>query len=47
MVSSDLPELIAMSDRVLIMKGGALVGEVSGADINEESILKISIGKAG
>ncbi len=44
MISSELPELIAMSDRVLIMKNGTLVGEVTGSDINEETILSYSIG---
>ena len=44
MISSELPELIAMSDRVLIMKNGTLAGEVSGSDINEETILSYSIG---
>ncbi len=46
MISSELPELIAMSDRILIMKNGALVGEVTGADMNEKRILEYSIGKA-
>lgn len=46
MISSELPELIAMSDRILIMKNGMLVGEVTGTDINEEKILEYSIGKA-
>lgn len=46
MISSELPELIAMSDRVLIMKSGELVGEVSGCDINEAKILEYSIGRA-
>lgn len=45
MISSELPELVAMSDRVLIMKNGMLVGEVTGNDINEETILSYSIGE--
>ena len=44
MISSDMPELIAMSDRVLIMKEKKLVAELSGAEINEECILAMSIG---
>jgi ribose transport system ATP-binding protein len=44
MISSDMPELIAMSDRVLIMKEKKLVAVLSGAEINEENILAISIG---
>lgn len=43
-VSSDMPELIAISDRVIIMKNRGMVGELSGPDINEETILSYSIG---
>lgn len=38
-VSSDLPELVAMSDRVLVMRTGHIVRELQGADINQENIL--------
>jgi ABC-type sugar transport system ATPase subunit len=38
-VSSDLPELVAMSDRVLVMRAGRVVHELSGTDINQENIL--------
>jgi ribose transport system ATP-binding protein len=44
MISSDMPELIAMSDRVLVMRAGRLSGELSGKDITEENILSSSIG---
>jgi len=44
MVSSDLPEVISMSDRVLVMKKGEITAELSGADITEENILTHSIG---
>ena len=44
MISSDMPELIAMSDRVAIMKDKALVAILSGTDINEVTILATSIG---
>lgn len=45
MVSSELPELIALSDRVMVMKEGRLVAEVTGSDINEQKILEYSIGR--
>ncbi len=38
-VSSDLPELVAMSDRVLVMRAGRVVHELIGADINQANIL--------
>jgi ribose transport system ATP-binding protein len=46
MVSSDMPEVISMSDRVIVMKEGRVQGELSRQDISEESILQYSIGGA-
>ncbi len=44
MISSDMPELIAMSDRVAVMKDKKMVAELNGDEINEETILAVSIG---
>ncbi|WP_370675598.1 sugar ABC transporter ATP-binding protein [Pleomorphomonas sp. PLEO] len=44
MVSSDMPEVISMSDRVLVFRRGEVAGELSGEDITEENILTLSIG---
>jgi ribose transport system ATP-binding protein len=44
MVSSDMPEVISMSDRVLVMRDGAIAAELSGDQITEENILTHSIG---
>jgi len=44
MVSSDMPEVISMSDRVLVMKAGRIAGELAEGDITEENILTCSIG---
>jgi len=45
MISSDMPELIAMSDRIMVMRGGKMVAEIDKkVDINEENILNHSIG---
>lgn len=43
-VSSDLPEIIGLCDRVCVMYEGNLMGEVTGSDINEQSILQIASG---
>lgn len=40
MISSDLPEIIGMSDRVLVMKEGRISGEVLKSDFSEHEILK-------
>jgi len=39
-ISSELPELIAMSDRVLVMSRGRIVSELSGTQITKENIMK-------
>jgi ribose transport system ATP-binding protein len=44
MISSDMPELIAMSDRIVVMRGGMAVAEVARENISEETILKHAIG---
>lgn len=44
MVSSDMPEVISMSDRVLVMRDGEIAAELSGDQITEENILTHSIG---
>ena len=43
MVSSELPEVIGMSDRVLVMRDGRLAGERPGGS-DEESILSLAAG---
>ncbi len=44
MVSSDMPEVISMSDRVIVFKQGRIAGELTGEEITEENILTLSIG---
>ena len=41
MISSELPELIGMSDRVLVMRDGAIVGELP-AGPSEEEIMQLA-----
>lgn len=43
-VSSDLPEVLSISDRVLVMRGGTIAGEVAYEDICEERIVNLAIG---
>ena len=47
MISSELPEIVGMSDRVLVMRAGSLVGEVGGATgeaITQENIMAYATG---
>lgn len=44
MVSSDLPEVIGLSDRVVVISEGQITGEVSGQQINEEDIMTLATG---
>jgi len=44
MVSSDMPEVISMSDRVIVMKNGEEMAELSKDEVSEENILTYSIG---
>ncbi|MFC1551879.1 sugar ABC transporter ATP-binding protein [Candidatus Latescibacterota bacterium] len=39
LLSSDLPELVGLADRVMIMKTGRIIGEMSKDQLSEESVL--------
>lgn len=44
-VSSEMEEVIAMSDRVLVMHEGQLAGELQRSDLNEESVMRLATGQ--
>jgi ribose transport system ATP-binding protein len=44
MISSDMPELIAMCDRIVVMRRGEITRILDKEEINEENILTHSIG---
>lgn len=46
MVSSELPEILGMSDRVIVMRGGKIMGEVDRdtEHFNQESLMKAAWG---
>jgi len=47
MISSDLPELIGMCDRILVMHHGRITGELEREDFSEERILSYAAGLNG
>jgi ribose transport system ATP-binding protein len=44
MISSDLPEVLRMSDRVLVMRDGRIVAELPGASATQEEVTKYALG---
>jgi len=44
-VSSELPELLAVADRILVMRGGRLAGEVPGGNATEEAVMRLATGE--
>jgi ribose transport system ATP-binding protein len=43
-ISSELPEIVGMSDRVIVMHEGEKSGEITGDDINEKKIIHMASG---
>ncbi len=44
MVSSEIPEIIGMSDRVIVMREGRRVAEITGSDLTPESLVRHAAG---
>lgn len=42
LVSSELPELLALSDRILVLREGEFTGEVSRSEATEEKIIELA-----
>jgi ribose transport system ATP-binding protein len=42
MISSELPEILGMSDRILVMRRGRIVGELDPRQTNQEEILRLA-----
>jgi ABC-type sugar transport system ATPase subunit len=45
-ISSELPEVLTLSDRILVLREGRLVGELSRAAANQERLLRLMAGLA-
>jgi ABC-type sugar transport system ATPase subunit len=44
LISSELPELLNLSTRILVLRAGRIVGEVGRAEANQESLLRMMAG---
>jgi rhamnose transport system ATP-binding protein len=44
MISSELPEILGMSDRIAVMHGGTIAGILSRAEATQEKILALALG---
>jgi ABC-type sugar transport system ATPase subunit len=43
-ISSELPELLSLSSRILVLRAGRLVGEVAAANATQDGLLRLMAG---
>ena len=44
MISSELPEILGMSDRIIVLHEGVIAGELEIAEATQEKILQLATG---
>jgi len=44
MISSELPEILGMSDRIAVMHGGTIVGQLERAEADQQKVLALALG---
>ncbi|KJY32049.1 ATP-binding cassette domain-containing protein, partial [Streptomyces sp. NRRL S-495] len=42
-ISSELPEVLGLADRIVVMQGGRVTGELDRADATEEAVLQLAM----
>ena len=47
MISSELPEILGMSDRIVVMHEGRIAGELCPEEATEEKVLTLATGQVG
>jgi rhamnose transport system ATP-binding protein len=45
LISSDLPELLALSDRIIVLRGGHVIGALEGPNMTPEGVLRLALGE--
>lgn len=43
LISSELPEILRLSDRIYVMQNGRITGELTGAEATEEAVLQLAM----
>ena len=43
LISSELPEILGLCDRIYVMQGGRITGQLNGADATEEKVLALAM----
>ncbi len=46
LISSDLPEVVGMSDRIVVMHRGRIAGSVSGSSATQDSVMQLAAGQS-
>ena len=46
MISSELPEILGMSDRIAVMRAGTLAGTLERKEATQEALLALALGHA-
>jgi ribose transport system ATP-binding protein len=46
LASSDLPEVVRLADRVLVVREGSLAGELGRGEISQLAIMRLAVGAA-
>ncbi len=44
MISSEMPELLGISDRILVMHNNTISGELTREEASQESIMRLAVG---
>jgi ABC-type sugar transport system ATPase subunit len=44
MISSELPEILGMSDRIVVMRHGSIVGILDRAEATQQNIMSLALG---